>query len=100
VLPKIDLKIGNPYRFQWWYVRKISLRLRELLLKIKENSETIGKMKEYGIHVDPWDAYLVYDSEYFLKLLISNVRNLTSRSSNFLEILVLVGVDRSSLLCS
>lgn len=97
VLPKIDLKIGNPYRFQWWYIREMSLRLRELLLKIKESSESVSKMKEYGIHVDPWDAYLVYDSEYFLKLLINKVRPRTIVLTSE-EILELAGTNRSALL--
>lgn len=31
-------------------------------------------MKVYGVHTDPWDFFLMFDSDYFLPLLINSVK--------------------------
>lgn len=66
-----DLQLlPSPFGFQSPYVRLLSQRLFSLLLKLRDQKQEITQYKSLGLHVDPWDHYLYYDSGYFTKLLL------------------------------
>lgn len=60
-----------PLNCQWFVQRKLMTRLSDLVVKLQNDTENYNLQKDLKIHIDPWDYYLVHDSNYFLKFLMN-----------------------------
>eukprot|EP01017_Pseudomicrothorax_dubius_P030793 TRINITY_DN3870_c0_g1_i1.p1 TRINITY_DN3870_c0_g1~~TRINITY_DN3870_c0_g1_i1.p1 ORF type:complete len:184 (+),score=49.13 TRINITY_DN3870_c0_g1_i1:64-615(+) len=76
----------NLHTFPWQrsIIRRLTDRLSEILLRVREEKNALELKRELKITVDPWDHYFIFDSEYFMKLLI------TSRELNTTQMILLV----------
>ena len=73
VRPKVDLSfLDTSLKCQWFFQSYLMSKQADLVSRVKSQTETYEIYKDLKIHVDPWDHYLVFDSDYFLQFLINS----------------------------
>jgi hypothetical protein len=52
-----------------------------MMMKLAVQKREVKTMKDLGFQVDPWDFYLYFDSQYFIKLLLNSVGHPDARTT-------------------
>ena len=85
IKPLVGLKFQDSALNCQWFVQRAQInRLSDLVVKLQNQRESFQLQTELKIHIDPWDYFLVYDSNYWLKFMIN------TRTYSYYEQLLLV----------